>query len=231
MKNVVKKTFVLMSVIFAQSSFGQAIFQGYDMAVSNPAGVVAAMDRFMASPTAQAFTGSVFLYQYIANGESEATHNILVVHNSPEELNQSLAAQATSLDSALFLTEMNQAAQVVNTNIGQILASSGTPVTSTNRAGMWYFLSVEDPATYASAWTAMAEANQESGQAFLSSSIADGENPTTHIAVNWFSSPGEALMNQPQTYNGWERFSSSVRDIRTIEGTAMVQLVKSWNSQ
>ena len=82
MKNVIKNIAILASIIITPNSFGQAVFQGYDFAVTNPAGVLAAMDKFMASPTGQAFTGSVGLYQYIANGESEATHNIITVHNS-----------------------------------------------------------------------------------------------------------------------------------------------------
>ena len=230
MRNIINCIAVLVSFIFTQLSFGQAMFQGYDVAVTNPAGVLAAMDKFMASPTGQAFTGNVRLYQYIANGESEATHNIVTVHNSAEELDQAFARNAISSDWATFIQEMNEAGTLVNSNIGEILFAGGSAdnITSANWAGMYYFMSVSDPGTYAQALASFIEQNSDVGQSFLSSSVADGENPTTHIVVNWANSVGELLTNQPQSQDGWEAYASSVRDIRTVEGTAMVQLLKSW---
>ena len=230
MRNIINCIAVLVSFIFTQLSFGQAIFQGYDLAVTNPAGVLAAMDKFMASPTGQAFTGNVRLYQYIANGESEATHNIVTVHNSAEELDQAFARNAISSDWATFIQEMNEASTLVNSNIGEILFAGGSAdnITSANWAGMYFLMSVSDPGTYAQALASFIEQNSDVGQSFLSSSVADGENPTTHIVVNWANSVGELLTNQPQSQDGWEAFASSVRDIRTVEGTATVQLLKSW---
>tara|TARA_B000000565_G_scaffold136987_1_gene103472 strand:+ start:1058 stop:1750 length:693 start_codon:yes stop_codon:yes gene_type:complete len=230
MKNVIKNIAILASIIITPNSFGQAVFQGYDFAVTNPAGVLAAMDKFMASPTGQAFTGSVGLYQYIANGESEATHNIITVHNSREELDQAFARNALSSDWAALLQEMSEAGTLVNTNIGEILLSGGSAdnITSANRAGMYYFMSVSNPGAYAQAFSSFIQQNSSVGQSFLSSSIADGENPTTHIVVNWANSVGELLANQPQSLDGWDTYASSVNDMRTVEGTAMVQMLKSW---
>ena len=230
MKTLFKKAVILIFGLFVKNTFGQAMSQGYDLAVTNPAGVLAAMDKFMASPTGQAFTGNVRLYQYIANGESEATHNIVTVHNSAEELDQAFARNAISSDWATFIQEMNEAGTLVNSNIGEILFAGGSAdnITSANWAGMYYFMSVSDPSAYAQALASFSEQNSDVGQTFLSSSVADGENPTTHIVVGWANSVGELLTNQPQSQNGWEAFASSVRDIRTVEGTAMVQLLKSW---
>ena len=153
MRNIINCITVLVSFMFSQLSFGQAMFQGYDLAVTNPAGILAAMDKFMASPTGQAFTGNVRLYQYIANGESEATHNIVTVHNSAQELDQAFARNAISSDWATFIQEMNEAGTLVNSNIGEILFAGGSAdnITSANWAGMYYFMSVSDPGTYAQA--------------------------------------------------------------------------------
>ena len=38
----------------------------------------------------------------------------------------------------------------------------------------------------------------------------------------------ELLINQPQTQEGWEEYVASAGDNRTIEATAMLQLVKVW---
>jgi len=50
----------------------------YDIDASNPMGVIAAMDKFYASSTGQAASGSVTLYQYVANGDNSATHAFIV---------------------------------------------------------------------------------------------------------------------------------------------------------
>ena len=62
------------------------MFQGFDLVASNPAGVVAAMDKLQATSVGEASSANVFLYRFLANGESQATHRVLVVHSSPGEI-------------------------------------------------------------------------------------------------------------------------------------------------
>ena len=76
MKKVIKLAVVSALTTFVQLSFGQAVFQTIELAVSNPAAVVAAMDKFAASSTGRSVSNSVTLYRYVANGENEATHLI-----------------------------------------------------------------------------------------------------------------------------------------------------------
>jgi len=236
MKAIMKSLFgltVLTFAILSQQSFGQNMFQTYDMVVSDPAGVIAAMNKLQSSSTGSASSANVFLYQYLANGESQATHSILVVHSSIEEMNSNLARNAGSSDWTTFVSEVSQAAQIESEAIGQFLGVGGDPsaVLSPNRAGMVYQMSVTDPAAYASAWADFAAANADQGVSYLSALIADGNNPATHVAVNWANSPGELLMNQPQSFSGWESFSQRVSGIRTIEATAMMQLIATWAAE
>ena len=227
-----KLLFTLMLTVSSQQLLAQP-FQTFDMIVTDPAGVVAAMNKLQASPTGQQSTARVFLNQYIANGESLATHQILVVYPSSEEMDANILRNATSPDWAEFLADMQEVATVESEGVGQILAMGGdvdSPlVTAPGRTNMYFQMSVSDPAAYASAWSDFTSANAGTGVvSYLSSVAAFGSNPTTHVVSNVYSSVGEAVSNLPQNYEGWEAFSQRVKNIRTIEGRAINTLVTSW---
>ena len=227
-----KLLFTLMLTMSSQQLLAQP-FQTFDMIVTDPAGVIAAMNKLQASPTGQQSTASVYLYQYIANGESLATHQILVVYPSSEEMDANILRNATSPDWAEFLADMQEVATVESEGVGQILAMGGdvdSPlVAAPGRTNMYFQMSVSDPAAYASAWSDFTSANAGTGVvSYLSSVAAFGSNPTTHVVSNVYSSVGEAVSNLPQNYEGWEAFSQRVKNIRTIEGRAINTLVTSW---
>jgi len=230
MKNIIGKVSILMSVLFMQTALGQAVFQSADLVVSNPAAVVAAMDKFASSPTGSSQTSTVQLYRYVAAGENEATHAINVIHPSPSDMDSNLMSAQGSQDQAALFAEIGQAARIVNRWMGQILLSGGSAenITTPNPAAMVYMMSVSDPASYAPAFASFIGKNSDVGQSFLSSIIVDGENPATHVVLNFGNSMGELLMNQPQTQEGWDEYVASAGDNRTVEATAMLQLVKVW---
>ena len=233
MKKVIKLAVVFALTTFVQLSFGQAVFQTIDLAVSNPAAVVAAMDKFAESSTGRSASSSVTLYSYVANGENEATHIVNIVHSSPGEMDANMQKTQGSQDAAALVLELNQAARIVRTRVGQIILTGGNAanITAQNPAAMVYLMSVSDPAAYAREFSTFLGQNADFGQSFLSSSLADGEDPTTHIVFNVGNSLGELIMNQPQSLDGWDAYASRVNGLRTIEGTAMLQTVKSWTSQ
>jgi hypothetical protein len=203
------------------------------MIVSDPAGVVAALDKLHESPTGRQSTSTVILSQYVANGESLATHQILVVYPSSQEMDVNLMRNATSPDWAEFLNDMQGSASVEAEGLGQILAMSGNPndpvATAMGRTNVIYQLSVGDPATYASAWSDFSGANlQEGTVSYLSSVLAYGANPTTHVVNNVYRSPGEALLNQPQLMEGFDVFLQRVSGVRTVEGRMITTVLAEW---
>ena len=230
MKVVIKKVVILISGLFVQTAFGQAVFQSFDVVVSDPGAVVAAMDKYAASPTGSSLTSTIQLYRYVAAGDNEATHAINVVHPSPSDMDSNLMAAQGSQDQATLFAEIAQSARIINRWMGQILLSGGSAanITSPNPAAQVYMMSVSDPAAYAPAFASFIGKNSDVGQSFLSSIIADGENPATHVVLNFGNSMGELLMNQPQTLEGWDEYVANAGDNRTVEATAMLQLVKFW---
>jgi len=228
-----KCLFVTLGLTFSTLIFAQQPFQTYDMIVSDPAGVVAALDKFKASQTGQQASSTVVLSQYLANGESLATHQILVLYPTILDMDLELKRNATSDDWSELLTDIRSAASVEAEGIGQVLASAGNPndpvMTAIGRVRVTYQLSVDDPATYASAWSDFANDNlQENNVSILRSVIAYGANPSTHLVSNVYSSLGEALSNQPQTMEGYDEFLQRVSSIRTVEGRVISTVVGEW---
>ena len=231
MSKITRKIFFAATLLVVQTSFGQAVFQSFDLVVSDPAAVVAAMDKYQASPTGQSNTSIAILYQYVAAGDNMATHVVNIVHSSPEEMDANLERNQGSSDQATFFAEVNQAATVTRRWMGQILLTGGSVdnLTSPNPAAMAYFMSVSDPAAYAQAFSNFIGQNEDVGQSFLSSIMADGEDPATHVVLNYGNSIGELVMNQPQALDGWSDYASDVRDLRTVEATAVLNVVKRWD--
>ena len=124
---LIKYFLVTLGFVFTPLTYAQQPFQTYDMIVSDPAGVVAALDKYQASQTGQQGRATVILSQYLANGESLATHQILVVYPTIRDMDLNLERNATSEDWAEFLTDMQSAASVEAEGIGQILAMAGNP--------------------------------------------------------------------------------------------------------
>jgi hypothetical protein len=230
---IIKCLCVTLGLTFTTLIYAQQPFQTYDMIVSDPAGVVAALDKYQASQTGQQGSATVVLSQYLANGESLATHQILVIYPTNQDMDLDLKRNATSDDWAEFLTDMQSAASVEAEGIGQILAMVGNPndpvATAMGRTNVSYQLSVEDPATYASAWSDFANDNlQEGSVSYLSSVLAYGAHPGTHVVANIYRSLGEALSNQPQTMEGFDVFLQRVSGIRTVEGRVVTTVVGEW---
>jgi len=230
MKNIFS---ALVFLLASQQVLAQQPFQTFDMIVTDPGGVVAAMNKLQASPTGQQSTARVILNQYLANGGSLATHQILVVYPSTEEMDSNIARNALSPDWAEFLAEMQEVATVEAEGVGQILAVGGdinnSVATAVGRTNMYYQMSVSDPAAYASAWSDFTNANADTGViSYLSSVIAFGSNPSTHVVSNVYRSPGEAVANMPQNYAGWDAFSQRVSNIRTIEGRGLSTVIAEW---
>lgn len=234
-----KKLFLLSTLVlcFSQTASAQ-YFQTFDFNVSNPLGVVAAMNKFMDSPSGQQSDATVYLNQYVANGYDTATHQILVVYPTADSMDADLARNAAAPEWMTFLTEIQQAAQLESEGMGQILAVGGNlnsplMLPGSGRVLVSYRIQVSDPAAYASAWTDFTTLNASSSDsvAYLSRVPAYGDYPGTHVAVNTYNSVGEFLTNGPQTLDGWGEFSERVSSIRELIGVVVAQEIAVWSPQ
>ena len=206
----------------------------FDIVASDPAGVVAAMDKFSESQAAQAAPGNVTLHQYLVNGENPATHAFVVTYPSAEAMDATNARNAISQDWATFLTELNMVSQQAGTMMFRSLGlNTGDPdsITSPNAAGNWIFMNVSDPETYAEAWQELvADGNDLPITSTLIQVVADGTGGITHALIQSSNSMATMLNNPAQANRGWDDFIDEVEDIRTIENRVMTVSLKQWSA-
>jgi hypothetical protein len=212
----------------AQEFVGMA----YDFVATNPAGVVAALDKYMASPTGRNNPGYPILNQYIVNGTDAATHNIVVVFPSTEAMDQANLANALSADWAVFLSEMGDA----STSSGELLyqstgvsVGSQAAVTSSNPISQWVTMEVTDPAEYVDAWLELAEEYQ--GDQVFSQLIAigaDGRQGATHNLVISADSMTGLFSDPVNESRGWSEFVGDIQGIRSIISRNIVMQLKSY---
>ena len=225
----------LVTIGFSQLGMTQVFFgMKFDIVASDPAGVVAAMDKFSESQTAQAAPGNVTLHQYLVNGENPATHAFVVTYPSAEAMDATNARNAISQDWATFLTELNMVSQQAGTMMFRSLGlNTGDPdsITSPNAAGNWIFMNVSDPETYAEAWQELvADGNDLPITSTLIQVVADGTGGITHALIQSSNSMATMLNNPAQANRGWDDFIDEVEDIRTIENRVMTVSLKQWSA-
>jgi len=224
---------IFVSLSFSTLAFSQVGIK-YDINASNPLAVVAAMDKFYSSPTGQAASGSVTLYQYMANGDNPATHAFLVSFSNLEEMQQTFTRNALSQDWTNFLTELNIASEQVDSVMYRSTGITGgdpSKVTSPNTANYWIYLNVSDPATYASAWQTLTSKNDDLDVASgLSEILADGTSTVTHVIAQRANDLPSLLGRTNSQLVGWDDFVEAVSSIRTVVSRDMLGQVKTWSA-
>jgi hypothetical protein len=224
---------IFLSLSFSTLALSQVGIK-YDINASNPLAVVAAMDKFYSSPTGQAASGSVTLYQYMANGDNPATHAFLVSFSNLEEMQQTFTRNALSQDWTTFLTELNMASEQVDSVMYRSTGITGgdpSKVTSPNTANYWIYLNVSDPATYASAWQALTSKNDDLDVASgLSEILADGTSTVTHVIAQRANDLPSLLGRTNSQLVGWDDFVEAVSSIRTVVSRDMLGQVKTWSA-
>jgi len=224
---------IFLSLSFSTLALSQVGIK-YDINASNPLAVVAAMDKFYSSPTGQAASGSVTLYQYMANGDNPATHAFLVSFSNLEEMQQTFTRNALSQDWTTFLTELNMASEQVDSVMYRSTGITGgdpSKVTSPNTANYWIYLNVSDPATYASAWQTLTNKNDDLDVASgLSEILADGTSTVTHVIAQRANDLPSLLGRTNSQLVGWDDFVEAVSSIRTVVSRDMLGQVKTWSA-
>jgi len=101
------------------------VWMGYSFGVSDPAAFVAALDKFMASPTGKKFPGQVYLSSVTAGGITPVTHLISVGFASEAEMASWTATRDASADWAAYLKASRAAAQYLGANLSRDLKTWG----------------------------------------------------------------------------------------------------------
>ena len=205
----------------------------YQVNVTNPAAVVAALDAYADSPTGQKNPATVTLFQIMSNGTNPATHAISVSFASAEDMDRSRALNMASKDFAAMQASMAGAMTPVSESMFRdtgVTAGSPAAITSDNPVGRFILMDVQDPAAYVAAWTKMMASRDSDLPSSVSQIMAAGTADTSHVVGIFANNMAEmmALADANQGNPAWAEFLASVNGIRAIEDDAMVVRVKSW---
>lgn len=205
----------------------------YQVNVTNPAAVVAALDAYADSPTGQKNPATVTLFQITSNGTNPATHAISVSFASAEDMDRSRALNMASKDFAAMQASMAGAMTPVSESMFRdtgVTAGSPAAITSDNPVARFILMDVQDPAAYVAAWTKMMASRDSDLPSSVSQIMAAGTADTSHVVSIFANNMAEmmALADANQGNPAWAEFLASVNGIRAIEDDAMVVRVKSW---
>ena len=205
----------------------------YQVNVTNPAAVVAALDAYADSPTGQKNPATLTLFQIMSNGTNPATHAISVSFASAEDMDRSRALNMASKDFAAMQASMAGAMTPVSESMFRgtgVTAGSPAAITSDNPVARFILMDVQDPAAYVAAWTKMMASRDSDLPSYLSQIMAAGTADTSHVVSIFANNMAEmmALADANQGNPAWAEFLASVDGIRAIEDDAMVVRVKSW---
>ena len=205
----------------------------YQVNVTNPAAVVAALDAYADSPTGQKNPATVTLFQITSNGTNPATHAISVSFASAADMDRSRALNMASKDFAAMQASMAGAMTPVSESMFRdtgVTAGSPAAITSDNPVGRFILMDVQDPAAYVAAWTKMMASRDSDLPSSVSQIMAAGTADTSHVVGIFANNMAEmmALADANQGNPAWAEFLASVDGIRAIEDDAMVVRVKSW---
>ena len=205
----------------------------YQINANDPAAVVAALDKYRNSTTGKESSASVTLSQMLANGSNPATHSLSVSYASSADMDAARALNRGSKDWAKLQAAMSEAATQVSQTMFQstnITAGSNEVITSANPVNRFILMNVEDPASYAAAWTKMMSSRKSNLPSNIFQTMGNGTAATTHGVSITANNMAEmtALFEENQSNPAWAEFLRSVKDIRTVEDDSFVIQIKSW---
>ena len=165
------------------------------------------------------------LRQVVAAGESPATHSVAVVYPSFEALDTAFAINAQSEDWSAFLGEIGGISDVVSssmfeaTGLGSMENQLGA---GPGMGSLYYFISVSDPAQYATAFQEMLNSTDTGETDTMLFSVPAGEvDGTTHVVSVTGKSVG-AVMSQMTTNRADEAFAAFIGEVQDIREVTQV---------
>ncbi len=207
----------------------------YQMTVSDPSALVAALDTFRGSSAGKKSSAQVTLSQIMANGTNPATHALSVSYASGADMDESQAATRGSKEWAALQSTMSEIMEPVSETMFRttdISAGSPDAITSPNPVSRFILMDVQDPAVYVAAWNKMMASRDSelpSGIFQVMSAGTAGNSHGVSITTNNMAEMME-LMDANQGNSDWSEFLATVEGIRTVEDDSIVVRIKSWGS-
>ena len=178
-------SFLALFFVSSQSVFAAGYIATYSFTVSNPSEYVKALDELMDSDWGKSFPAVVNLHQYVFNGYDDATHIVVLNYEDTE----SLGKGTESFSDPIFQAHLAQTASLiepVEQSLNMKLISGGNYDAENNQVYTIYRMKVNDPASYAKAYSKVTKEQEEAGNVGgsygLRAQVGGSVNYYTHYA-------------------------------------------------
>ena len=214
-----KKLFMgLVMILFSFQSFSQQItWQCSNVIIDNPAAFVSVWDDFMQTEVGKSMSANAIFQFDHASSEFAATHQICWFSDNAADLQENFVkfANAKFMNTAGIWETWNENVEQEASVLGQSLIAD--PSGFDLQFAVVYLMNVEDPASYAAAFSKMkaaAEASNDSqGTLELHEVLAGGEPGVTHEVIVRAPSMAEWLANRNEFFSS-ETFQEFVQTVR-----------------
>ena len=214
-----KKLFMgLVMILFSFQSFSQQItWQCSNVIIDNPAAFTSVWDDFMQTEVGKSMSANAIFQFDHASSEFAATHQICWFSDNAADLQENFVkfANAKFMNTAGIWETWNENVEQEASVLGQSLIAD--PSGFDLQFAVVYLMNVEDPASYAAAFSKMkaaAEASNDSqGTLELHEVLAGGEPGVTHEVIVRAPSMAEWLANRNEFFSS-ETFQEFVQTVR-----------------
>ena len=223
--------FLVATLFLSGSVFADGYIATYSMKVSNPQAFAKEMDNLMASDWGKTFPADMSFVHYAFNGYDDATHGVIVNYANEEDM-----ANGTSLFYQPAFGEFLGKTAAYTENVEQSLhakiLTGGNPAPEMNNVYTIYRMKVQNPQAYAKAYSAVAKAQEESGNLQggygLRAQIAGNNSYYTHYAFTGASNLQSALEGGSalNSSDSFKKFSKKVAGNRELVQTSMIVVLK-----
>ena len=199
---------------------------------SNAPQVVAATDKLMVSEVGKTFPGKLLLQVNAVDGANPATHTFVPIYKSVAEREAFVQKLQGSPAWAEFQAALEKVSQPGGTVLYQTLEHWGD-VNDTDHVWMVHAFAVEDPAGFVKAIDALMASptgQKFPGQVYLSSVVAGGMSPVTHVISVGYESEAEmaAWLAVRDPSADWATYQKASRPTAEYLGGSLARDIKTW---
>jgi len=205
---------------------------GFSVKPQDVAAVTAAADALMSSAAGKAFPGRLFLQVNVADGDNPATHAFVPVYNTAAEREASGATFRADPAWATFQKTMTAKTEPVSNVMYRTVQRWGD-ISDDDVVWRVHAFDVSDPPAFLAALDAFMNSptgKKLTGQVFLSSVVAGGITPVSHV-ISVGEESEAAIEATEKIFQGsadWATYLAASQKAADYLGNNMVRTMKTW---
>jgi hypothetical protein len=233
-----KRTACLLGVLlfFSSQAATAATWSiiGFSTAPHNVDEIAAAADTLMKSKTGKSFPGRLFLQVNVADGDNPATHAFVPVYETAAASEDFRAKLQQAPAWKAFQGTMNELTQPVSNVMYRTIERWGD-ISDDDVVWRIHSFDVEEPAAFRAAiakFLSSKTGKKFPGQVFLSSVVAGGITPVSHVLSVGYASEAEieAWEQKIQRSDDWSSYLEESGKAAEYLGNSMIRTLKTWGA-